>query len=106
VPINVWEEDDGSWILYYRAAACTRHDSTGLATEKRIVLDTRFIAFCLLCQPVPFRTWNPAQETLQPIYEIFKKRSDELSGAMRQVIAKVEAALDQPALYYIYIRTL
>jgi UDPglucose--hexose-1-phosphate uridylyltransferase len=72
------------------------------AVEKRIVLDTPgFLAFCPFASRFPFETWVLPKNHASHFENIQKNEVDELSGVMRQVIAKIEAALDQPAYNYI-----
>jgi UDPglucose--hexose-1-phosphate uridylyltransferase len=73
-----------------------------LATEKRIVLDTPgFVAFCPFASRFPFETWILPKNHASHFENIQKNEVDELSGVMRQVITKIEAALDRPAYNYI-----
>jgi len=104
VPINVWEEMTGSLEFYNYRGRCVYCDmiQQELATEKRIVLDTPgFVAFCPFASRFPFETWILPKNHASHFENIQKNEVDESSGVMRQVIAKVEAALDQPAYNYI-----
>jgi len=104
VPINVWEEMTGSLEFYNYRGRCVYCDMVQqeLATEKRIVLDTPgFLAFCPFASRFPFETWILPKNHSSHYENIQKNEVDELSGVMRQVIAKIEAALDQPAYNYI-----
>ena len=49
----------------------------------------------------PFETWILPKNHSSHYENIQKNGVDELSGVMKQVIAKIEAALDQPAYNYI-----
>jgi len=73
-----------------------------LATEKRIVLDTpSYVAFCPFASRFPFETWILPKDHSSHYENIQKNGVDDLSMVLRQVIGKVEAALDQPAYNYI-----
>ena len=104
VPINVWEEMTGSLEFSNYRGRCVYCDmiQQELATEKRIVVDTpAFVAFCPFASRFPFETWILPKNHSSHFENIQKNEVDELSGVMRQVIVKVEAALDQPAYNYI-----
>ncbi len=104
VPINVWEEMTGSLEFYNYRGRCVYCDmiQQELATEKRIVLDTPgFLAFCPFASRFPFETWVLPKNHSSHYENIQKNEVDELSGVTRQVIGKIEAALDQPAYNYI-----
>ena len=49
----------------------------------------------------PFETWILPKNHTSQFENIQKNGVEELSGVMRHVIVKVEAALDQPAYNYI-----
>jgi UDPglucose--hexose-1-phosphate uridylyltransferase len=104
VPINVWEEMAGSLEFYHYRGRCVYCDmiQQELAHEKRIVMDTPgFIAFCPFASRFPFETWVLPKTHSSHYENIHKNEVDELSGVMRQVIGKIEVALDQPAYNYI-----
>ena len=104
VPINVWEEMTGSLEFYNYRGRCVYCDmiQQELAGEKRIVLDTPgFVAFCHFASRFPFETWILPKVHFSHYENIQKNGVDDLSGVMRQVIAKIEAALDRPAYNYI-----
>jgi len=104
VPIYVWEEMTGSLEFYNYRGRCVYCDmiQQELASEKRIVLDSPgFLALCPFASRFPFETWLLPKTHASHYENIQKNEVDELSGVMRQVIAKVEAALDQPAYNYI-----
>jgi len=104
VPINVWEEMTGSLEFYHYRGRCVYCDmiQQELATEKRIVLDTPgFVAFCPFASRFPFETWILPKVHSSHYENIQKNGIDELSGVLKQTIAKIEAALDQPAYNYI-----
>jgi len=104
VPINVWEEMSGSLEFYNYRGRCVYCDmiQQELAGEKRIVVDgPGFVAFCPFASRFPFETWVLPKIHSSHYENIQKNGVDELSGVIRQVIAKIEAALDRPAYNYI-----
>jgi len=104
VPINVWEEMTGSLEFYNYRGRCVYCDmiQQELATEKRIVLDTPgFVAFCPFASRFPFETWVLPKIHSSHYENIQKNGVDDLSGVIRLVVAKIEAALDRPAYNYI-----
>ena len=104
VPINVWEEMTGSLEFYNYRGRCVYCDmiQQELATEKRIVLDSPgFVAFCPFASRFPFETWILPKVHSSHYENIQRNGIEELAGVMKQVITKIEAALDQPAYNYI-----
>ena len=104
VPINVWEEMNGSLEFCNYRGRCVYCDmiQQELAGEKRIVVDgPGFVAFCPFASRFPFETWVLPKIHSSHYEHIQKNGVDELSGVIRQVIAKIEAALDRPAYNYI-----
>jgi UDPglucose--hexose-1-phosphate uridylyltransferase len=104
VPINVWEEMTGSLEFHNYRGRCVYCDmiQQELSAEKRIVHDTPgFVAFCPFASRFPFETWILPKVHSSHYENIQKNGIDELAGVMRQVIAKIETALDKPAYNYI-----
>ncbi|NQT13360.1 MAG: galactose-1-phosphate uridylyltransferase [Planctomycetes bacterium] len=104
VPINVWEEMTGSLEFFNYRGRCVYCDmiQQELAIEKRIVQDSPgFVAFCPFASRFPFETWVLPKPHSSHYENIQKNGVDELSGVLRQVIARIEAALSQPAYNYI-----
>ena len=104
VPIYVWEEMTGSLEFYNYRGRCVYCDmiQQELASEKRVVLDSPgFLALCPFASRFPFETWILPKTHASHYENIQRNEVDELSGVMRQVIGKVEAALDRPAYNYI-----
>jgi len=104
VPINVWEEMTGSLEFFNYRGRCVFCDmiQQEIATEKRVVVDTPgFIAFCPFASRFPFETWILPKTHASHFENIQKNEVDDLAGVMRQVIGKIESALDQPAYNYI-----
>jgi len=54
-----------------------------------------------LRQPLPFETWILPKNHASHFENIRENEVEDLSGVMRQVIVKIEAALDQPGYNYI-----
>jgi UDPglucose--hexose-1-phosphate uridylyltransferase len=104
VPINVWEEMTGSLEFHNYRGRCVYCDmiQQELAQERRIVVDAPgFVAFCPFASRFPFETWILPKRHSSHYENIQKNAVEELSGMLRQVIGKIEAALDQPAYNYI-----
>jgi len=104
VPINVSEEMAGSLEFYNYRGRCICCDmiQRELAVEDRIVMDTPgFIAFCPFASRFPFETWILPKAHSSHYENIQKNGVEDLANTLRHVIAKIEAALDQPAYNYI-----
>lgn len=104
VPISVAEEMTGSHEFYKYRGRCVFCDmiQQELATEKRIVLDTpSFVAFCPFASRFPFETWVLPKIHSSHYENIQKNGVEDLARVMKQVIGKIEAALDRPAYNYI-----
>lgn len=104
VPINVWEEMAGSLEFHNFRGRCIYCDmiQQELASEQRIVLDSPgFVAFCPFASRFPFETWILPKTHSSHYENIQKNGIDELAGVVRQVIGRIETALDQPAYNYI-----
>ncbi len=104
VPINVWEEMTGSLEFYNYRGRCVYCDmiQQELAMEKRIVMDTpSYVGFCPFASRFPFETWILPKNHSSHYENIQKNGVEDLAAVLRQVIGKVEAALDQPAYNYI-----
>ncbi len=104
VPINVWEEMTGSLEFYNYRGRCVYCDiiQQELAGEQRIVLDTpEFLALTPYASRFPFETWILPKQHASHYEHLSKDEADELAVVLRQVISRIEAALDQPAYNYI-----
>jgi UDPglucose--hexose-1-phosphate uridylyltransferase len=104
VPISVGEEMTGSQEFYKYRGRCVFCDmiQQELATEKRIVLDLPgFVAFCPFASRFPFETWILPKVHSSHYENIQKNGIEELARCMKQVITKIELALDRPAYNYI-----
>ncbi|HBO46316.1 MAG TPA: galactose-1-phosphate uridylyltransferase [Planctomycetaceae bacterium] len=103
VPVNVREEMTGSLDFYHGRGRCVYCDmiQQELAHEKRIVLDTpSFVALCPFAGRFPFETWILPKLHASHYENIRKNEVEELSALLRQVIGKIETALDRPAYNY------
>jgi UDPglucose--hexose-1-phosphate uridylyltransferase len=104
VPISVQEEMTGSLEFYNYRGRCVFCDmiQQELSTEKRIVLDTPgFVAFAPFASRFPFETWILPKPHASHYESIQKHATEELARVMKQVIGKIEIALDNPAYNYI-----
>jgi UDPglucose--hexose-1-phosphate uridylyltransferase len=104
VPISVWEEMTGALEFFNYRGRCIYCDMIlqELSTEKRIVLDTpHFTAFCPYASRFPFETWVLPKGHSSHFENIPKPAVDDLGSVLRQVLSKLEEALDKPAYNYI-----
>ncbi len=104
VPINVWEEMTGSLEFYNYRGRCVYCDmiQQELNYEKRLVHDTpAFTAFCPFASRFPFETWILPKVHSSHFENIQKNGIEDLATVLRQVILKIELALDRPAYNYI-----
>jgi len=104
VPISVWEEMTGSLEFFNYRGRCIYCDMVQqeLSTEKRIVLDTsHFTAFCPYASRFPFETWIVPKTHSSHFENIPKQGVDDLASVLKQVLGKLELALDSPAYNYI-----
>ena len=77
-----------------------RHDPAGVGfREANRCRYSRLRRLLPLCQPVPLRDLDSAENSRSSHYENIQKNGiDELSRVVREVIGKIEAALDPPRL--------
>jgi UDPglucose--hexose-1-phosphate uridylyltransferase len=104
VPISVWEEMTGSLEFFNYRGRCIYCDMIHqeLATESRVVLDTpHFTAFCPYASRFPFETWIAPKAHSSHFENIPKPGVDDLGSVLRQVLNKLELALDRPPYNYI-----
>lgn len=104
VPISVQEEMTGSLGFFNFRGRCVFCDMVQqeLAGEKRIVLDTPgFVAFAPFASRFPFETWILPKQHASHYESVSRHAVDELAHVMKQVIGKIETALDRPAYNYI-----
>ena len=104
VPITVWEEMTGSLEFFNYRGRCIYCDMVQqeLSTEKRIIVDTaHFTAFCPYASRFPFETWIVPKNHSSHFENIPKPGVDDLGSLLKQVLGKIEQALDTPAYNYI-----
>jgi UDPglucose--hexose-1-phosphate uridylyltransferase len=103
VPITVWEEMTGSLEFYNYRGRCIYCDMVQqeLTVEKRLVHDsTHFTAFCPFASRFPFETWILPKAHSSHFENIPKPSLDDLAQVLRQILNKLELALDSPAYNY------
>ena len=104
VPITVREEISGSLEFFNYRGRCVYCDmiQQELAAEKRIVLDTPgFVAIAPFAARFPFETWILPKAHSSHYENIQKHGVDDLARVLRQVISRIERAVDRPAYNYI-----
>jgi UDPglucose--hexose-1-phosphate uridylyltransferase len=104
IPISVWEEMTGALEFFNYRGRCIYCDMVlqEQTNEKRIVLDTpHFTAFCPYASRFPFETWILPKNHSSHFENIPKPAVDDLGTVLRQVLNKLEQALDSPAYNYI-----
>ncbi len=104
VPITVWEEMTGALEFYNYRGRCIYCDiiQQELATDRRIVLETPgFVVFCPFASRFPFETWIVPKEHSSHFENIPRQHVDEMGTALRTVLGKIAAALDEPPYNYI-----
>jgi UDPglucose--hexose-1-phosphate uridylyltransferase len=104
IPISVWEEMTGALEFFNYRGRCIYCDMVlqEQTNEKRIVLDTpHFTAFCPYASRFPFETWILPKAHSSHFENIPKPGVDDLGSVLRQILNKLEQALDSPAYNYI-----
>lgn len=104
VPVNVWEEMNGSREFFEYRGRCIYCDMMyqELASEKRIVLDTpNFACFTPYASRFPFEMWIVPKQHNSHYENIQKNQLDDLGTVLKTVLMKLEIALDKPAYNYI-----
>ncbi len=104
VPIAVQEEMTGSLEFYKYRGRCVFCDmiQQELAHEKRVVVDLPgYVAFCPFASRFPFETWVLPKAHSSHYENVPKNGVEELARIMKQVVTKIEVALDRPAYNYI-----
>lgn len=104
VPINVWEEMTGSLEFFNYRGRCVYCDMVHqeLAHEKRIVVDMpHFVAFCPFASRFPFETWVLPKFHASHYENIQRSQAAEFAKIVRQVLRRIEVAVDRPAYNYI-----
>lgn len=104
VPIAVREEMQGSLEFFRFRGRCVFCDMIHqeLATEKRIVVDLPgYVAFCPFASRFAFETWILPKAHHSHFETIDKQGIEDLARILKQVVMRIEAALDRPAYNYI-----
>jgi UDPglucose--hexose-1-phosphate uridylyltransferase len=104
VPISVWEEMTGALEFFNYRGRCIYCDMVQqeIASKTRVVVDTtHFTAFCPYASRFPFETWILPKQHSSHFENIPKPGVDDLGAVLRQVLEKLELALDHPAYNYI-----
>ena len=104
VPINVAEEMSGSLEFFRYRGRCVFCDMIHqeLASDRRVVVDSPgFVAFCPFASRFPFETWILPKRHSSHYETLSGGEAEDLARVLRQVIAKIEAAVDHPAYNYI-----
>ncbi len=104
VPISVGEEMAGALEFYNYRGRCIFCDmiQQELATESRVVLDTAdFTAFCPYASRFPFETWILPKSHSSHYENIPKPGVEDLAAMLRNVLQKLESALQTPPYNYI-----
>ena len=104
VPINVLEEMSGSLEFHRRQGRCAYCEMIRreLAAGTRIVVDAPgFVAFCPYASRFPFETWILPKNHRSHYEDTLPAEIDQLAGATKRVISKIELALDRPAYNYV-----
>ena len=104
VPISVAEEIAGGLEFYNYRGRCIYCDmiQQELATQSRVVYDSpHFTAFCPFASRFPFETWILPKAHSSHYENIPKQGVDDLASVIRQVLGRLELALDNPPYNYI-----
>ncbi len=104
VPISIWEEMTGSLEFYNYRGRCIYCDmiQQELAAAKRVVLDTpNFVVFCPFASRFPFETWVLPKQHSSQYENIPRQGIDELGMVLRNILGKLEVALDDPPYNYV-----
>jgi UDPglucose--hexose-1-phosphate uridylyltransferase len=104
VPVNVWEEMNGSLEFFDYRGRCIFCDMIyqELSAEKRIVVDTpNFICFAPFASRFPFEVWIVPKNHNSHYENIQKNELDELGTVLKTILMKLEIALDKPSYNYI-----
>ncbi len=104
IPITVWEEMTGSLDFYNYRGRCIYCDmiEQELFTKERVVLDTDyFTAFCPFASRFPFETWILPKSHSSHFENIPKPSVDDLGSVLKDMLTRLETALDHPPYNYI-----
>lgn len=104
VPTHVGDELAAALALYQRRGECPycellSHESSTVA---RVVLETpHFVAFCPFASRFAYETWILPKRHASRYESISRQAAGELAGVLKQVVGRLETALDRPAYNYI-----
>lgn len=104
VPVNVWEEMNGSLEFFDFRGRCIYCDMIHqeLSAESRIVIDTpSFICFAPYASRFPFEMWIVPKQHNSHYENIQKTELDELGTILKTILMKLEVGLDKPSYNYI-----
>jgi UDPglucose--hexose-1-phosphate uridylyltransferase len=104
VPISVSEEMSGSGKYFDERGRCIFCDiiRQELDDGRRMVLESaQFAAFCPFASRFPYETWVVPKEHGSHYEQLSRSTAEELAVVMRQVLGRLESALDRPAYNYI-----
>lgn len=104
VPISVWEEMNGSLEFYNYRGRCIYCDMINQEVDdgSRIVVDTpHFVAFCPFASRFPFETWIVPKLHASHFEDITRNGAEGLAGILKNVLDKLEVALDDPPYNYV-----
>ena len=104
VPINVWEEVTGALEYHHCRGRCVYCEMIRreLAGGERMVLDTAgFVAFCPYASRFPFETWILPKSHGSHYEQIRQTEIEQLGGVIKEVVSRIELALDRRAYNYI-----
>ena len=104
VPISVQQEMDGAYAYFQYRGRCIYCDmiKQELDTGTRMVLEgEHFVAFAPFAPRFPFETWLLPRRHASHFEFAQSADTDELAGDLREVLARIEKALDRPAYNYV-----
>lgn len=104
VPIQVWEEMQGSLEFYNYRGRCLYCDmiQQEIATNSRIVYESPlYVAFCPFAARSPFETWILPKHHSSHYENIPRQGVEDLGVVLKTVLGKLELALDDPPYNYI-----
>lgn len=104
VPISVAEEMSGSGKYFDERGRCIFCDilRQELDDGRRLVTESpQFAVFCPFASRFPYETWVVPKEHGSHYEQLSRSTAEELAAVMRQVLGRLESALDRPAYNYI-----
>jgi UDPglucose--hexose-1-phosphate uridylyltransferase len=104
VPNHAQEEIVGAKDYFDRHGRCVFCDmiEQELAQRKRIVIETPdFVVFCPFASRFTYEAWLLPKFHASHYEDISRTQADAAADALRQVITKIDTALDRPAYNYL-----